>query len=260
MAPALQRIARGVDQYSGTIFHLAKEDLNCSVHPVLCSDISQLPSGLIQLTLLVEEDELNYNSNGKLHVLRAGPRSYAAQGVSASGARQQFEWNWSQTRARMYYELSPGEAQHYHQKRKGERWMLKECGTSERGGHHSKREDGRTLQPRETKERGACRNLYPILASTSAPRIRVTVGTGGSLGARQITAIHAGQDLGAARRAGNSKENGTQEFEGECGEAKHLEAPIARYGKTGIGMTGAQGTREGGDLDERSLQPRGIEG
>jgi hypothetical protein len=48
-----------VDQYSGIIFHLVDKDLNYSVHPILCSDISQLPSGLMQLTILVEKDESN---------------------------------------------------------------------------------------------------------------------------------------------------------------------------------------------------------
>jgi hypothetical protein len=64
------------------------EDLNCFVHPIYCSDISQLPSGLMQLTLLVGEDESNDNSTGKLHVLRAGRRSHAVEGVSERGARQ----------------------------------------------------------------------------------------------------------------------------------------------------------------------------
>jgi hypothetical protein len=49
-----------VDQYSGVIFPLVNEDWDCSVHLIYCSDISQLPSELMQLTLLVEKDESNY--------------------------------------------------------------------------------------------------------------------------------------------------------------------------------------------------------
>ncbi|KAJ7914517.1 hypothetical protein B0H13DRAFT_1872904 [Mycena leptocephala] len=45
-----------------------------------CSDISQPLSGLMRLTLLLEEDELNCTQLERLHVLRAGRRSHAAEG------------------------------------------------------------------------------------------------------------------------------------------------------------------------------------